>query len=381
MSKILYEEVEKPLFVELNKTIKSDTTSGIMDFGVRNNYPNLLEALIQNSQTGKAAAETLASFIVGEGFENQLIGNIVVGIDNKGREITLNKMLRQVATSISYFNGFYIHTDINLGMKVSSTKLVPFKQCRLSIADADGFCGKVAFYNDWTKRAKNKDIKWFNIFNSKPEIIKYQIENNDEFNGQMYYSFLDENYLYPLSIFDVVDYEMDTEAQIQIFKNREIRNGFSKKFLIQMPLGDDDKVNRELIRKMNDFAGPDGDKTMIIETQSDENGNILPSAFQIQQIETNIDKDTFENNWNKDTSNNIRIAAKNLPAILINYEESKLGGTSGEAIIQATNFYNNMTKYIRDHVSECFKELYSNFDNETLANNDNWNIIPLTINE
>ena len=43
---------------------------------------------------------------------------------------------------------------------------------------------------------------------------------------------------------------------------------------------------------------------------------------------------------------------------MIEYENSKLGSTSGEAIIQAVNFYNAMTKSDRKGIEQAFKEIY-----------------------
>ena len=39
-------------------------------------------------------------------------------------------------------------------------------------------------------------------------------------------TFFDPEYLYPLSMIDSVYLDCDTEAQISIFRNTEIRNGF-----------------------------------------------------------------------------------------------------------------------------------------------------------
>jgi hypothetical protein len=68
-----------------------------------------------------------------------------------------------------------------------------------------------------------------------------------------------------------------------------------------------------------------------------------------------------------------------IPAILIDYEESKLGTTSGEAIIQATNFYNAMTQDDRSKISDMFKELFENSAILGMAGNTNWKIKPLTL--
>ena len=71
--------------------------------------------------------------------------------------------------------------------------------------------------------------------------------------------------------------------------------------------------------------------------------------------------------------------SQNVPSIFLDYETNKLGGTSGEAIIQATNSYNATTRDARSLLSEYLKELFSNFENPELKNNQDWTIKPLTL--
>ena len=50
--KLLKNEVEKRLTVSLNKKMYDDITSGIMNYGEFNDYPQVIERLILGSQTG-----------------------------------------------------------------------------------------------------------------------------------------------------------------------------------------------------------------------------------------------------------------------------------------------------------------------------------------
>ena len=68
-----------------------------------------------------------------------------------------------------------------------------------------------------------------------------------------------------------------------------------------------------------------------------------------------------------------------VPQVLIEHVEGSLGNTSGESIIQATNYYNAMTRDFRAELSESFRVLLSSFDNEILRANTNWNIAPLQL--
>jgi hypothetical protein len=91
-----------------------------------------------------------------------------------------------------------------------------------------------------------------------------------------------------------------------------------------------------------------------------------------------MNPDLFQN-AEKATVNNIRKAAGGLPQVLIDYELNGLSTASGEMVIQATNYYNALTKDVRTHISEIIKEVYSNFNDERLINNTNWDIKPVSI--
>ena len=119
---------------------------------------------------------------------------------------------------------------------------------------------------------------------------------------------------------------------------------------------------------------------MVLEDEIDpQTGQIKQTgAFAIDKIQSNVNDKLFEN-WEKGLANTIRKANKALPSVLIDYDESNLGTTSGEGIIQATNFYNQMTRDDRSLVSSMFKEIFSNAKNPDLRNNTNWNIKPLSL--
>jgi len=62
---------------------------------------------------------------------------------------------------------------------------------------------------------------------------------------------------------------------------------------------------------------------------------------------------------------------------LIEYEDSKLGSTSGEALRQAAEFYNAMTVEPSMKISQIFEVIFKNFINPALRDRD-WSIEELT---
>ena len=113
----------------------------------------------------------------------------------------------------------------------------------------------------------------------------------------------------------------------------------------------------------------------------DENGNIKTTgAFAIDKIETNVNDKLFEN-WEKSLANNIRKSATNIPRLLIEIEDGMFSGQSGEAIKQATNFYNALTSDARALISQSFAEIFAKTKNADLTGITNFEIKPLSLTE
>jgi hypothetical protein len=391
--KLALKDIAKRIVIKLDKTIKSTGVNGYMKFGDNNDYPQTIERLINSSITAKSTANIYAKFLSGQGFVNNAINDIVIGHDSKGKKITVRSLLRAVSESMANNNGSYLHVNLTLEGKIVNVRPVPFKYCRFASIDDNGYTAKIGVYENWEKDPDLKKgsgsifdktkIRWYNIFNNDINVIASQIKEAgkiEKFKGQIYFHFLDTNYLYPLSPFDTVSMDCDTEFQVSVFKNNMTRNGMVKKSIIRMvePESEEDEI--ELQEEIKRWQGVDGDNTLVLYDEIDpESGELKKSgAFAVDTIDSNIDDKMFDG-WQRDLANNIRKAVKALPAILIDYEENKLGTTSGEGIIQATNFYNAMTRDDRESISEMFKEIFSNFDNQTLASNQDWTIKELEL--
>lgn len=384
--KILLSELDERVDIKVDRSIRADGVSGAMKFGDKNDYPQRIERLLLGSVTGKSASNAYAKFLTGSGFESE-INNIVVGYDYRHKQVTIRDLLSKVCFSMAFYNGAYLHLNLTLNRKVKDVQHILFKNCRFSELDDTGYTSKIGYYENWEKRKgvkydKNK-IRWYNIFNLNEKVFDTQVKNAggvEKYKGQVYFQFLDNNYIYPLSPFDPSYIDLDTEAQLGYHKNNEVSNGFSSKTVIQLNQALNDTAKEEMSDGIKSWIGSRGSKVLVIEAESDENGQIIENkAIKIDKIDSNVDSKLYEN-WEKGLANNIRKPIT-IPAILIDYEENKLGSTSGEAIIQATNFFNQVTKDDRASVSRMFKEIFSNSDNKDLANNTNWNIKPLSLYE
>jgi hypothetical protein len=389
--RLLRTELDNRLTTQLDKSIKIDNTRGIIKFGSNNDYPQIIERLILGSISGKSIANIYAKFLCGQGFVNQSLNDIIIGKDEKYKDITLLSLLRQVCDSIAFYNGCYIHINFTREAKAVSAKLLPFKHMRFGAIDDNGYTSKVYSHINWERDPLNKtandrnfnisDVKKYDLFNLQTSAFKELVgEDIKQYPGQVYCHFLDNTYIYPLSPFDSVYLDLDTENQVALFKNRQIRNGLLNKTVLRVVSPNNEEEREELHEGISNFLGADGDNVLILEDEIDMNtGNIKKDgAFAIDQINTNITPDLF-NSWEPSLINNVRKACKGVPAVLIDYDESKLGTTSGEGILQAVNYYNSMTLDDRAGISKMFKDIFKNSINQTLANNIDWDIKPLML--
>jgi len=131
--------------------------------------------------------------------------------------------------------------------------------------------------------------------------------------------------------------------------------------------------------KLTKMKGADASRITLFFTKRDETGKLIKDEnFVTESIASPINDKLFES-WEAGLANNIRKSFNGMPAVLIDYEQGKLSGTSGEAIIQATTLYNELTRDDRAALSSVFKEIFSKSVFEELENNINWEIKPLQL--
>ena len=354
--------LDEKLYTPTSRYFSDSKNRGIVLYGNDNAYPSNFESLILSSQTAKACWKIMANFIAGEGFTDDGIGDIVVGIDNNFNKITLNRLRYMIASSLAMYNGIYLHCNKNILNETANVQVVPFKNCRLAVPDLYGYSGKVAVAN-WSKRNLNKsNVKWYNNFSLNDDVTKAEIDNAgglNQWSGQIYHYFSDDNYIYPLSIFDTVEFEMNTEQLVQIYKNREIANGFNSKTVVYVPRANSDEEFLQMQDDIHSFMGADGAKELVVECDYDADANLITNGYKFEKLDSNIDPDMFSEQYQKSLTNNIRKACNGMPAVLIDYDNEGMGQVSGESLAQAYKFYNAMTADYRQSLVDVLSTVFA----------------------
>lgn len=361
-------------FIEFfNKIPKFDKSSGIYNNGVDNNYPELVESVIANSVTALRCKNTMAGFISGKGFGDDLNKKVV----NESKGTTLLQLAQDIADSLSQNNGVFIHMNWNANYEIKDLDVLNFADCRVGKKDDNNHSGKIHVCSDWTDKKVIKKARKIDVFNPDKKVIQSQADTAkgfENYNGQVYY-FKFGKYTYPLSPIHPCIEDADSEKRASIYKNTSLRKGFfGKTLVVTRPLVDpeiDEKEDPEVYRKetgerdefrktIKEFVGAenvDGVMHLELEMQSDE----IDNEILFKNIESNIDDKLFSFTESS-VGDNICTAYK-MPHILIRPKESGLFASSGELIRQAKEYAQDETNDERMIVQEIINRLMSRFVN------------------
>ena len=359
--------------------IKLDKQSGIFNNGLDNAYPQLIERLINGSVSARTASDMLKKFIIGNGFEQDGLNNTVIYSNFMG-ETTLYDLLSQVAGNIAKHRGAYVQVQLNMNGKITALKHIPYRDVRLGKSDSNGYSGKLHVYNNWDKQNGKFDkekIQKIDVFNPILEVIKKQMEQ-ERWQGQIAYLFLDDEYVYPLATIDCVREDSDTENQIELFKNGELRRGFFAKYIFYHGYHENEQDAIEFNQKLESFFGGGHEKSVItMEAEFDKEGKfVADSNLNVVKLDQNINDKIFES-YEQSCKKNICKAHLGLPNFLVDSNDSSAFAQSGESFVQGFNFYNTQTKDIRVKVGQWFSKIMKHHENAELATAD-YTISPLS---
>lgn len=344
--------------------------------GERNDYPTMIELLVGGSATAKACAGVIADFIYGKGFSMEAEARATARQQrtrfrkdtlyiNDKRE-TPNDLLKKVARSLSYHKGVFVQVNYNQLFQKTSVQVLPYRYCRLGARDSNNYRGKVLYYENWDnlqdKKEVDKNVKAIDLYDPSPKVIQEQVDAAggwDNYKGQVYFLNLDRNDSYPLAWADVVLLDCESE----MLSTKYTRNGFKKGFFgtyafVTSTMNSDE--DREDFRdNLRNSIGVEAEQS-VFHFELEMKGDKLEDQVLVKPIESNVKADLFEY-ADKKTANNIRKTYGNIPPVLIDFVEGKLGNTSGDSLKEARIFMQEQMQEERQDVQEMFEELFDNF--------------------
>jgi hypothetical protein len=170
--------------------------------------------------------------------------------------------------------------------------------------------------------------------------------------------------------------DAESEYNFSVFRNTTITGGFFAPIVMRHSKFEDKKDKQAFIEKVQNLKGArNADKILLLEDEFTSDNK--DGGLRIDKVDLNYNDKTF-GTWPADVSNNIRKAFKNIPVVLVDYEQGKLGNTSGESFYAAQNFYNSVTSEERMTIEMAIKSIFSNFYIDINPAKD-WSIKPLEI--
>lgn len=350
-------------YTEPRLSIPKRSYRGVVPYDIDNNYPLRVRDIVQNSGMGKTCVGKYRKFIFGEGFSDPNFANTII---NKAR-LTPNKLLNKLSENFAYHGGFAIHVNWNPLFQISEINFQPFLHVRKTSEDNEEYPNMYAVCKWWHLRnIKAGDIVYIDRFCEDPEIIQEQVDKAggwDKYNGQIFY-YSTEGDEYPLSIFDAVLEDMQTDSQTKIFKFRNVTSNFMASHVIitdktesgeaetDVPTHENIQKESSIVQQLQEFQGAeDAMKVIVIEKDTPE------QSFDIKKLDIQNVDNLFQ--WTENsTRDNIRQAFM-IPSILLQTTPGKLGAST--EFIDATNYYNLITNDERLKISEAMELLHSYF--------------------
>lgn len=257
-----FDQAQQPKF-------KENKQKNWVEFGEKNDYPNYLLSLYNESPKHGAIIKSKTNYVYGQGFENE-------GVANASGE-TWNNIVKRCIKDDELYRGYYLQVIWNRIGQISDVYHIEFAKVRVS-KDLKKFYVK----NDWTDfREKPREYDAFNVNYPVGSQIFYYKEYN------------------PISdVYPIPSYQQGLNyicSDIQVSRHilGNSLQGFVGSTLINLNSGDPlneehrGEVERGLLKK---FTGSEGKRVVIMFNKSREN-----SAEVIPLGNTMLTKEDFTN--------------------------------------------------------------------------------------
>jgi hypothetical protein len=355
-------------------SLKENKTEGILNYDNDNAYPRRVELMIEASVTGSRGVDLYKKFMAGRGFTNEAFGRAV--INEKGQ--TINELLKTAtAKDKAKFASFAFHFNYNALFQISEIRAIEVKDVRFTLNNSD-HAGKYALYEDWARELKSRispsDIKYIDKFNPDPKVIQRQIlaaGGFEHWNGQIFY-WSAAGDKYPLPVYDPAINDLETDGEISLFKRNNVTTQFLAMYILMLKQEfEDDTERQEYIQTLNKFmGGRESGKILLLDGITEEN------KPELQKIDLQNADRLFEYHETS-AQNNIRKSFL-IPKELIGEEYST--GFADDKIQQARNYFNSVTEFDREEISEQFAKFIPYFY-KAINPEGNYDIKPLYVEE
>lgn len=284
--------------------VTKDSSQGFVRFGVRNNYPQLLLDLYQNSPTHHAAINFEVQCIVGGGVDYQamkLDGTQVF----PNYQYSYDTLVRNIALDYCIYGSYAIEIIKNKDNKTYSFYHIPYEKLRCSPYDEDGVITSWWISNDWSALGQNPPI----------QIEAIDMRDDSKIKQGKPYIYVFKNYDPTVQYYQSPSYaagisSVQSEIEYCKFELKTTTNSFMPSGMLVLNEVETDEERQAIIRNVTSmFTGAENAGACMITFRN----NVEEAKPEYVPFEINKGNFNFYDSANQRIINRI-LAAHNIPS-------------------------------------------------------------------
>lgn len=326
---------------------------GIINFGLKNDYPYRLIDLYNTSVTHRACVDFATNAIVGEGIDWEKMKINGDDMQTPNYSMSWNEFIKALAFDYSLYSAFSFQIIKNRDNKTYSFFPQPIETVRLEEMDEDGVINNGYICKDWTATGKYQPIKL--------PIFGFQEDETIPM-GEPYLVYHKQynpvNAYYGLPTYSSAINAIQAEASYQSWELKNVVNNFTPTGMLTLPSVETDDEKRAIIKNIQSmFGGVENSNALMISFRSNiEDKPVEFTPFTAPTTNVNLYEAA-----NERTINRIMAGHKIPSKALIGYPADNTGfSNSGEYLESAYALYNvnvanNARREILDTINTLFK--------------------------
>ena len=338
------------------------TREGVLANGKGNLGPDIIEDLVYRSPVATQCVTTYRNYLVGSNFEVEDINLALYGWE----PYTIQDLLVDVCKSVSKHGGAFIHVTYDGNLLARSFRVLPYQNCRVSLADDTGFVRNIVYRKfgwnpniSYTYKKQNRREVYY-AYNPIESVLREQVDSAggiQDYNGQIYYLKLDNDYPYTTGLIDSVKDLVEADAQVNLYYKNRIVGGFQNTKILRHDTTLSGKELEDLEEQLRSTLGA-RNANSILRIADNLTTTKPDGSFRIENIGDNVKADIYSY-IDTQISDKIRRAFLNIPHQLIQATAGRLG--SSAELKEAVSIYNSFTADHRNLIQRKLQQLFDNF--------------------
>lgn len=326
---------------------------GIINYGIKNDYPYKLIDLYNTSVTMRACIDFMTNAVVGEGIDWEKMQVNYTDMQTPNYSMSWNEFIRALAFDYSLYSAFAFQIIKNKDNKTYSFFPQPVETVRLEEMDEDGVINYGYICKDWSATGKYPPVK----------LPMFGFQEDETIPMGTPYLFYHKQYnpvnaYYGLPTYSSALNAIQAEASYQQWELKNVVNNFTPTGMLTMPAVETDEERRAIINNIQSmFGGVENTNTLMISFRTNvEDKPVEFTPFTAPSSNVNLYEAA-----NERTINRIMAGFKIPSKALIGYPADNTGfSNSGEYLESAYALYNvnvanNVRREILDTINTLFK--------------------------